>query len=96
MKAFNTFLASNSGYVSRRNGLSLGWMAGALAGVATAFAVPQVASADACGGIPPGQCSSSCSGDVCQTNPPMTWRVDLCRDYPSGQCYEVKYCTCSV
>ena len=91
----SSFLTSTSGYVSTPEGASLGWMAGVIAGTAVFLGTPQVAGADACGGMPPGQCGNwqSCNS-LCQVSPPLYWHTRLCRA-TDGVCVEQNFCECT-
>lgn len=64
MSTLSMFVTSTSGYVSRREGLSLGWMAGAIAGTAVVFGMANPAAALTC---PPNSsdCGAWCTGDPC-------------------------------
>jgi len=67
MTALSMFLTSNNGYVSQREGLSLGWLAGAVAGMAAFLGGTQNAAAThgGCFGIPHGQCGWICTTNCC-------------------------------
>ena len=67
MSTLSTFMTSPSGYVSRREGLSLGWMAGAIAGTAVVFGMASPAAAISCPGGTT-DCGTVCSNDPCSTN----------------------------
>lgn len=91
----SSFLTSTSGYVSTREGASLGWMAGAVAGTAVIFGMASPAAADECGGAPPGNCLASfCSSDPCAAF--KTYEKQWCRTQ-SGSCELFTVgCNCNV
>ena len=71
------FALSTSGHVEPHEGVSLGWLAGAVAGLAVLFGGSGQARADWCYGIPEGQCGWVCLGTECPDGEPGT----LAREY---------------
>ena len=55
LTSFGDFLADDSGYVQPREGLGLGWVAGALAALAVLFPSRNAQADSYCYGIPKGQ-----------------------------------------
>ena len=56
LTSFGDFLADDSGYVQPREGLGLGWVAGALAALAVLFHAPAAQANPNCYGLHPGEC----------------------------------------
>jgi hypothetical protein len=98
MSPLFVFATSKSGHVSPPEGASLGWMAGAIAGMAAIFGIPQPASAYTCDEVQPGSCGSwYCAGQLCQEEPPKIAKKRLCRSPITGECTEeTGACECSV
>ncbi len=84
LASFGDFLADDSGYVQPREGLGLGWVAGALAALAVLFHAPAAQANDPCEGLAPGACGNRfCSMDPCDTD--LWWEQEYCRT-GSGNC----------
>jgi hypothetical protein len=84
-----TFLTSDSGYVQPREGLGLGWVAGALAVLAALFYIPSAKAEDIpfplhfCTGLQPNECHYVCSFVECE--PGKIWEDKFCLE--GGVCY---------
>ena len=88
LTSFRDFLADDSGYVQPREGLGLGWVAGALAALAVLFHAPAAAN-DPCEGLAPGACGNRfCSMEECAWDggiPYVWWEQEYCRT-DEGNC----------
>ena len=88
MNRFVQFLISEQagGTGSRR--LALGWLTAALSCVGATLGL-RPAFADACGGLPPGQCALFCTTVPCGEE---VYCMDYrCRGY-EGKCYDERTC----
>ena len=100
LTSFRDFLADDSGYVQPREGLGLGWVAGALAALAVLFHAPAAQANDPCEGIAPGACGDAfCSMDPCAWDSeghPYAWmEKEYCRA-ASGNCVLMdNSCSCA-
>lgn len=81
--SLQAFALSTSGNIEAREGLSLGWLAGVLAGLAVFFGSSEKAAADYCYGIPVDQCEWVCEGTSCPDGP-GTLAQKYC--HPSHSC----------
>ena len=82
---FRSFLADESGYAQPREGLGLGWVAGALV-VLAVLAQPRAAAAnpDFCAQLAPGECDWFCvKDDICGYR--TEWQEEWCKT-GSGNC----------
>lgn len=91
--SFTEFLFSNSGHVKSHEGLSLGWIAGILSGLAALISMPNQAGADPCYGISHGSCDWVCTGPCGDFK---DWSEKYCHHtYPENNCnYVTRSCTC--
>ena len=89
LTSFRDFLADDSGYVQPREGLGLGWVAGALAALAVLFHAPAAQANDPCAGLAPSTCGNAfCSQDPCAWEcgeAVLWWEQEYCRT-GSGNC----------
>ena len=91
--SFAEFLFSDSGHVKSHEGLALGWIAGALSGLAALLGTPNQADADPCNGIRHETCDTVCTEDCGNWN---NWAETYCHHMrPNNQCILVKLsCGC--
>jgi len=93
MTALAMFMASTSGYVSRHEGVSLGWMAGAVAGTAAFFGMADPAAATSC----PGSwidCGTFCTSTVCDGDD--FERNRFCKPDEGSSCVDFGFDHCST
>ena len=94
LTSFRDFLADDSGYVQPREGLGLGWVAGALAALAVLFHAPAAQAQEVvddylCAGFKPGEYGWQCTlNDFCDGGP-YTWQFYVRLDPATHQCIKL-------
>ena len=85
LTSFRDFLADDSGYVQPREGLGLGWVAGALAALAVLFHAPAAQANDPCAGLAHGECGYACDNTFWECDKDTFYEREYCRT-GDGQC----------
>jgi hypothetical protein len=92
MRPFATFATSTSGHVSRCEGTTLGWLAGAVAGTAVVFGMASPAAAASCPG-PWIDCGTGCTNDPCTGQ--FNWLDRYCKVDEGSSCFAYAHENCS-